>query len=291
MTTLSKFQSTLALSVSLLTITIPAHADDGVRWSEGIGFYVGVDSRVTIPTGTFAGMTNPNAGRLTLLFDHGDHFHGIGAFTITGTAAAPVVTPTSTNNRIPEPYTVVSPATAAIPLAAAGTGLYAGHWVSSVLAAGQPTFDYSHLGIASIQTLNDVSAATDLLFHSSGNRYSANYQGVTVGLRLISATAGLMVGFGNNLNVFGSSATYALGSSGSFQAMPTFYVADSALAGMYSAQFRLVNLGPNANVTNSGNFFFDFSVAQPIPEPQTWAMLLAGMAVLGSLAHKRRRTG
>jgi hypothetical protein len=272
----------------LLAVTVPAQAADGVRFGEGIGFYVGVDSRVTIPTGTFAGMANPNAGRLTLLFDHGDHFHGIGAFSITGTAAAPVVTPTSTNNRIPEPYTVVSPATAAIPLAAAGTGLYAGHWVSSVLAAGQPTFDYSHLGIASIQTLNDVSAASDLLFHSSGNRYSANYQGVTVGLQLISATAGLMVGFGNNLNVFNSSATYVLGSSGSFQAMPTFYVADSAAAGMYSAQFRLVNLGTNANVTNSGNFFFDF--AQPIPEPQTWAMLLAGLAVLGSLAHKRRRT-
>jgi len=290
MTTLSKFQSTLAVSVSLLAITVPAHAADGVRWSEGIGFYVGVDSRVTTPTGTFAGMANPNAGRLTLLFDHGDHFHGIGAFSITGTAAAPVVTPTSTNNRIPETYTVVSPATAAIPLAAAGSGVYSGHWISSVLAAAQPTFDYSHLGIASIQALNDLSPTTDLLFHSSGNRYSANYQGVTVGLQLINATAGLMVGFGSNLNVFNSSTTYALGSSGSFQAMPTFYVADSASAGMYSAEFRLVNLGTNANVTNSGNFFFDFSVSQPIPEPQTWAMLLAGLAVMGSLARKRRTT-
>ena len=291
MTTLSKLRSALAVSVSLLAITVPVHAADGVRFSEGIGFYVGVDSRVTIPTGTFAGMTNPNAGRLTLLFDHGDHFHGIGTFSITGTAAAPVITPTSTNNRIPEPYSVVSPATAAIPLAAAGSGAYAGHWVSSVLAAGQPTYDYSHLGIASIQSLNDVSPASDLLFHSSGNRWSANYQGVTVGLQLISATSGLMVGFGNNLNVFNSSATYALGSSGSFQAMPTFYVADSAAAGMYSAQFRLVNLGTNTNVASSGSFFFDFSVAQPIPEPQTWAMLLAGLAVMGSLAHKRRRTG
>jgi len=289
MTTLSKLRSTLAVSVSLLAISVSVHAADGVRWSEGIGFYVGVDSRVTIPTGTFAGMTNPNAGRLTLLFDHGDHFHGIGAFSITGTAAAPVVTPTSTNNRIPEPYTVVSPATAAIPLTVAGSGAYAGHWVSSVLAAGQPTHAYSHLGIASIQTLNDTNPTTDLLFHSSGNRWSANYQGVTVGLQLINATAGLMVGFGNNLNVFGSSNIYALGSSGSFLSMPTFYVADSASAGIYSAEFRLVNLGTNANVTHSGNFFFDF--AQPIPEPQTWAMLLAGLAVMGSLIHKRRRTG
>jgi len=285
-----KFQSTLALGVSLLAITAPAHAIDGVRWGEGIGLYVGVDSRITIPTGTFAGMANPNAGRLTLLFDHGDHFHGIGAYSLTGTAAAPVVTPTSANNRLPEPYTVVSPATAAIPLTASGSGAYAGHWVSSVLAAGQPTYEYSHLGIASIQSLNDLSPASDVLFHSSGDRWSANYQGVTVGLQLVNATAGLMVGFGNNLNVFGSSATYALGAGGSFEAMPTFYVSESAAAGMYSAQFRLVNLGTNSNVANSGNFFFDFSVAQPIPEPQTWAMLLAGLAVVASLAHKRRKT-
>ena len=72
MTQQFKLQSTLALGVSLLAITAPVHAIEGVRWGEGIGLYVGVDSRITIPSGTFAGTANPNAGRLTLLFDHGD---------------------------------------------------------------------------------------------------------------------------------------------------------------------------------------------------------------------------
>ncbi len=66
-----------------------AQASDGLRWHEGIGFYVGVDGLASVTSGTFAGLANPNAGRLTFLFDHGNHFHGIGAYSYTGTVTAP----------------------------------------------------------------------------------------------------------------------------------------------------------------------------------------------------------
>jgi len=292
MTPLSKFQFALAVGSSMLAVTAPVHAADGARWDDGIGSYVGIDTRLFNVGGTFAGLVNPNANRLTFLFDHGDHFHGIGSYSLTGTAAAPVVMATNVNNRIPEPYTRVSPATSAIPLGNTGTGDYAGHWVSGVLGADEPTYGYSHLGIASIQSLDGLDGMNglgDVLFHSSGNRWSAAFQGVTVGLKLVNATAGLMVGFGDSLNVFGSSQPYALGNSGNFESLPIFYVANTAAAGTYSAEFQLVNLGNNGNVRDSGSFFIDFSVAQPVPEPQTWAMLLAGLGMLVLLARKRRR--
>ncbi len=83
-------------------IAFAAQADEGSRWDDGIGYCVGLDLRITFPSGTYAGQANPNAGRLTFLLDHGDHFHGIGTYSLSGPAGAPVTLPTSTNNRIPE---------------------------------------------------------------------------------------------------------------------------------------------------------------------------------------------
>jgi hypothetical protein len=63
--------------------------------------------------------------RLTFLFDHGDHFHGIGAYSYSGTAGTPVVHSTNANNRLPELSTRTNPANRAIHLTA-GSGAFAG---------------------------------------------------------------------------------------------------------------------------------------------------------------------
>lgn len=274
-----KLVGTFAFAVAA-ALALPAAA--GVRHAEGIGFYVGVDGRQSFPSGTYAGLPNPNAGRLTLLFDHGDHFHGIGAYSYAGPPPYPAVRPTNSNNRIPETYTLEPP----LPLAP-GSGLYAGRLRSAVGAS-----EYSFLGMASIQSLAGGAPGSDeeILFNSSGGRWNAPLDGVTVGLKLVSATPGLFVGTETASNLFGSgSDTILLGRGNTFEFKPVYWVDASAPAGTYSASFQLVNLAAASPFGDSGTFHFDFAV--PVPEPGTYAMLLAGLALLGLIARRRVNVG
>lgn len=263
----------------------------GIRADEGIGYYIGVDSLQTVASGTFAGLANPNAGRLTLLFDHGNHFHGIGAYSYTGTAAAPVVQPTNANNRLPEVSSRVDEATSSIALKA-GSGAFAGRWVSQPLAEGSPAADYSHLGAASIQSLSGLGSTADVLYGSSSGRWNKSFNDVVVGLKLESISAGLKVAIGSSMDAFsaGVGSVFNLGDSASLSFMPTFHVDASLAPGVYSAQFSLVNLGGNSAVMSGGSFSYDFSVAAPVPEPQTWALMLMGLA-LAAVAVRRHRAG
>lgn len=278
------FKRSLAALAGALTV-FSAQADDGSRWADGIGFYIGIDTRVVVPSGTYAGQANPNAGRLTLLFDHGDHFHGIGTYSLSGPAGAPVVLPTNANNRIPELYTRTGGDTDAIPLQP-GSGSFAGGYASRVLPDSAPTHGYSHLGIASIQSLKGLSPMADVLYNSSGDRWSAAYQNASVGLKLVSATPGLKVAAGGMLDIFGGSDTYALGSSNSLEFLPTFYVGAGSAPGTYTAQFMLLSQGSNSNARDGGNFHLDFSV--PVPEPGTWALFAAGLLLLAWRAGRRK---
>ena len=278
----STILSSSLIAMASALVATAAQAAEGSRHDEGIGFYVGIDSRITFPSGTYAGRLNPNAGRLSLLFDHGDHFHGIGNYSLSGPADAPITVPTNANNRIPETYTGIT----SIPLQA-GSGAFAGTWASQVLPESEPAYEYSYLGIASIQSLDGLSPMADVLFHSSGDRWSAHYQNTTVALKLVSATAGLKVAAGGMMDIFGGGDTYTLGPSGNFSFMPTYYLNSGAAPGIYAAQFMLINQGGNANASSSGTFYLDFSVPTPVPEPGTWAMF--GLGLLGLAWASRRR--
>ena len=52
---------------------------------------------------------------------------------------------------------------------------------------------------------------------------------------------------------------------------------------------QLVNLGSNTAVRDGGTFYIDFAVAPPVPEPASWAMLLGGLLMLGTVAARRAR--
>jgi len=257
------------------------HAD--VRHDEGIGFYVGVDGRTTVPSGGYAGLPEANAARLTLLFDHGDHFHGIGTYSYAGPAPHPALVDTNTNNRIPETFSGESPLSLTI-----GSGLYAGRLRSSVGVS-----EYSFLGMASIQTLAGFASgsAEDILFNSGGGRWAGSLADVSVGLKLVSATPGLTVGTESVANLFSASDTILLGAGNTFEFKPVYSVDGTAATGMYSAEFQLVNLNPLSDIEDSGRFYFDFAVATaPVPEPQTYAMMLCGLGMLGwSLRRQARK--
>lgn len=273
-----------------LFVGAAAQAAEPIRGSEGISLYVGIDRLNTLTSGTYVGLANPNAARLTFLYDHFDHFHSIGSYSYSGPASAPVINSTNANNRLPEPYTRISPAHSAIPMTA-GTGAFTGMWSTAVMAAPTPAYEYSFLGIASIQSLTSQGAAGNVLFNSSGGRWSGSFADVTVGLKLVSISDGLKVASGSTMDVFagGVGSVLTLGGSGNLLMMPTFYANGAALPGTYSAQFSLVNLGSNATVLDGGNFHFDMAV--PVPEPSTWALMLAGLAVALRVASRRKSAG
>lgn len=282
-------KSVLAVAFAALSlVSAVSRADSGIRFAEGIGYYVAIDTRLTIPTGTYAGQFNPNANRLTFLLDHGDHFHSIGSYSLVG-AAPGTVADTSANNRIPETYTYSGPMGTAVPAddflqLVPGSGIWAGKRV------GEAGGEYGYYGIASIQTLAALpgTPASDPPnpYMSSGNRWSADFEGVTVGLKLLNVTPGLKIGTAGDMDLFDMGDTVTLGNSNTFEFMPTFWVDDGAAMGTYTAEFMLVNLGTNTNVMNGGRFYFDFY--NPVPEPSTYALMGAGLALVGFALRRNR---
>ncbi|HYO82451.1 MAG TPA: all3515 family Zur-repressed PEP-CTERM protein, partial [Bryobacteraceae bacterium] len=237
----------------------------------------GVDSLTTLTSNAYAGMANPNAGRLTLLLSHGDHFHAIGAYSYSGPAAAPVVNPTSSNNRIPEPFSAEPP----LPLSL-GTGLYRGKLVNAPGAS-----EYSDIDFGSIEELASFAPGSPehTLLNSSAGRWSSSLSGAVIALELLSITPGLNVGTAANMDIFSSATYYAIGSGDNIDFRPVFWTEATAPLGRYSATMRLVDLRNSGALLPSGEFTFDFAA---VPEPATMGLMGAGLAAV--LAGARRRT-
>ncbi len=255
-------------------------------------FYVAIDNRPLISFGEYAGLANPNQGRLTFLLAHPNqdlarsHFHPIGAYAYTGPVAAPVVQSTNSNNRIPETFTGQSP----LPLVP-GTGTYTDQLVSQHI----PGLEYSNQAITSIQSLNGfpVGSVESFLFNSSGGGYTSNLDGAIIALELVDVTAGLSVYDETGQNIFSNpSEPYILGDGNSFRFTPTFGVNAAAPPSSYSASFRLLDLGSGPTYTTlpgSGTYNVDFQAA-PVPEPSTMLMLGTGLIGLISWRWSKLKT-
>jgi PEP-CTERM motif len=266
-------------ATAVIAIASIPFAQAGARHDEGIGLYVGFDGR-EILTGTYAGLANPNFGRLTLLLDHEDHFHGIGAYSLTGPVDAPTILPTNTNNRLPETFSLEAP----LPLTP-GSGVFAG-----TLASRIGSSEYSFLGMSSIHSLSGGAddSVESILYHSSTDRWSGSPATVAVGLKLISATAGLHIGSASDKDLFDEGDTFLIGSSDGFDLLPTYWVNSGAAPGTYSAQFQLVDLSAGASSDlSSGSFYLDFAVSA-VPEPSVMLLLGLGLGLLVTMSRRTR---
>jgi hypothetical protein len=246
-------------------------------------YYLTVDGRPTLASGTYAGQANPNSGRLTLLYAHwnddtpsSNHFHGIGVYSLTGAADAPTVLDTNGNNRLPENFTAQAPLTLQ-----AGAGAYAGKFVS-----GENGEHYSDLTLYSIHdlaaeaTLNPTSPE-GYMYNSNAGYKNTPMTGLDVALEIVSISPGLNLGQAG-LNQPGD--RLAIGGEASWPFEPVFWTNGDALPGHYSAALRLVD---QANVFgSSGTFHVDFAI---VPEPGSIGMaLLAGLGFVVATYRWRR---
>lgn len=241
-------------------------------------YYIGVDGLANIASGTYSGLANPNAGRLTLLYAHtytatpgSNHYHSKGIYTYTGPAGSPT-TIVSTSNYLPEgsnpPLGMV-----------AGSGFYSGKSVVDE----NPSNGFSLIDFRDTQDLNGFASGTgeNVLFNSSSGRWTGGIAGADVHLVLVSLSSGLHIGsdsaFDIGLNTAGDE--YHLGDDVSFS--PVFWTEQDAAPGLYTAQFKLVD--EEGLFGDSGTFEFRFNV---VPEPS--AAILSSVALAFGLGRRKR---
>ncbi|MGY6277247.1 all3515 family Zur-repressed PEP-CTERM protein [Methylomonas sp. MgM2] len=271
---------TNTVSATLVALGLSLSPSASAHESDLAGFYIGIDGRSSITSGTYNGLAEPNAGNLTLLFNHGNHYHGIGTYSYTGPAASPTVNDTNGNNRIPEISSLEAPLSLTL-----GSSILYGDKLTS---QNNPS-EYGHLTFARVDALTGHEAGSEeqILFNSSADRWSNLLGDTSIGLQLLSSTPGLFVGDEQNDNLFANGDTISLDSYLDDEFAPIFWTAANALPGTYSAEFRLIGLN-DANI-NSGRFYFDFSPVS-VPVPTAAWLFLSGLLGLLGLTRKPNAT-
>lgn len=250
-----------------------------------LSYYIGVDDLQTIASGVYAGLPNPNYGRLTFLYAHtytdtptSNHYHSKGILTYTGAnlgAGTAVIrsasdfTPEGTNPPIQ---------------LSAGSGLYGGKLVSN----GYEASHFSFLEMGATDQLAGFAAGTGeaILFNSSSGRWDSTIAASHLHVEIVSLTPGLNLGSSTTLSLGGAGTELHLadaGDAGGFSFTPVLWTDADAAPGNYEAVLRFFD--EDGTYGDSGNIRI---ITQVIPEPSS-ALLLAGG--LGGLALRRRRAG
>lgn len=271
-----------------LLVTMAAAVTFGATLSraELVWFYVGQDGLTNLTSGTYKGLPNPNAGRLTFLYAHqylgvterpgqtpltlfNNHYHSIGIYTYTGPSNAPVMVPTNANFRIPEASTGQLPLT----LVAATNGLFAGKVVNQ-----KTVENYSDPRLRSVQDILPHITATatnqfgygsaeHVMFYSSGGRWTNTLDGVVVAMELVQKSPELHVGTASQLEALvnpGDRVT--LGNGNSFEFTPVVWAEPNTAPGSYELKFKLVDVsGGPSPMLESGIVTFWYRV---VPEPE-----------------------
>jgi len=263
MTKISSLSSAVAIAMAGLTLGALQ-----VR-AQMVNLYVGIDNNPTLTFGAYAGLANPNQGRLTLLYAHiypygefnNNHYHGIGAYSYTGDVSSPSVEDTAAGNAIPEVYTQL-PGNTLVP----GVD---GVWVGKLISR-KTTDHYSDMRIRSVHSLSSygLGSSEQAMFLSSSGTRTNLMPDASIALELVSKTAGLNIADTNGVAILentGDRQVIGSGDDADFEFLPVFWVDESAAPGDFEAEFRLVDLndaGGRTPFPSSGRFFFKFRVPE-----------------------------
>ncbi|TVR46549.1 MAG: PEP-CTERM sorting domain-containing protein [Puniceicoccaceae bacterium] len=272
------------LATALASLLIAGHGLHGQMAS----YYIGVDGLETIAAGAYAGLPNPNFGRLTFLYAHtyadnpaNNHYHSKGRFAFTGpNLGAQTEVEVAASNFLPEgnrPPLLLSP----------GTGIYAGKLASNPYTDPADTnYSFSFLEIRDTGTLAGAAGESpeSILFNSSGGRWTGSLADADVHLELVFLSPGLNIGSNLGINAGLKVPGDDLHLGDNFHFTPVFWTEADAPAGTYIAQFKLVD--ESGLWMDSGEFEFRFEV---IPEPSTVALLLGGLVLGLTLVLRRSR--
>jgi hypothetical protein len=246
-----------------------------------VSYYVGVDSRSTpfnasTANGGGAYPDAPNFNRLTLLFHHGNHFHGIGTYAYTGPAASPSLI--FSNSQLPEAYQAMPP----ISLLAGGSGAWATTYRSGLPSSNPQDLEYGNFEFRNVHSLNGVDNTT---YNSSGGRWNGLFDAADVHLELVSKTPGLNISFSGGLtdDLMNPGDDFHLGDGDELFSVTPIFWADGSIAqgSLLSATFRLTD--ETGTFGSSGHFTINF---QAVPEPGS-GLLLASLSL--SVMIRRRR--
>jgi hypothetical protein len=228
------------------------------------GYFVAVDALDVLSSGDYAGLPNPNFGRLTFLFAHAseedpssNHFHGIGAYSYTGEATDPQIPPTNANNHIPETFSGEPP----LPLSKAFFG-----WHIRYVSKPGPS-EYSDLQTNSVQALSGfpIDSPEGFLYNSSNGRWKTPLTGALIALQLVEISNGLNVADEHGQTVLiNPGDVHILGDGNAFSFTPTFWAHRKTQPGTYAATFKLHDLRSGGEpFSESGTFSFDFVIPAP----------------------------
>jgi hypothetical protein len=268
-------------------------------------YYVGRDLRATIPTGTYAGLPNPNFNRLTLLFAHTylstpeiNHYHAKSPYTYFGPnlGASTAVQPFNGNaaglpsgNYLPEGGTLGnSPRLQLLP----GSGVFTGKFISGLAGSLTPADeDFGKLELRSVDALAGGPAGSPaaVLFNSGGStpvgRWTGSIAGSNLSLVLVSITPGLSVAdLSGNTVLSQPGDSVLIGTGGTDMSFTP--VLQSSLTGRVnlSATFKIVDSGTG----NGGSPWLEsgqYVINAVIPEPAALGLLVP----LGLLLTRQRR--
>jgi hypothetical protein len=256
MTSALNFVLSLAVIIPAIASPAPRHVAEFIPETE---LFIGLDGAEKVAAGTYAGLANPNYGRLALLYAHqydgsGDakpsnsHYHAKGVMVYKGEVSAPTTAP-SPASFLPEGSGTLS----LLP----GTGALSGYSVS-----GLEKKPLSNLTLRPVAWLNRPKAKEwESLIFKSGPRWTGPLNKAKVALEVVSLTSGLVV-LKKDGSVLASSpgAQIEVG-TGDFAFTPILGVKKGAKAGPYTAQFRLRDL--SGGLKESGVFELRFEVPSP----------------------------